>query len=87
MNTIQGEWEKFESIVIHPEAGQLQRKEMRKAFYAGFYSAVTLLDGLNDQNLSKAAEAEVLKGLSDEMEMFRNEICDCEGCRGQAHPE
>lgn len=42
MRTIAQEWTRFEAAVLPPEAGQVQRQEMRRAFYAGCHTTLTL---------------------------------------------
>lgn len=43
--TIAQLWEKFEKLVIAPEAGAVQRKESRRVFYAAAH--VTLVTTIN----------------------------------------
>jgi hypothetical protein len=40
MITVAQEWATFESAVLSPSAPAIQRSEMRRAFYAGFYGAL-----------------------------------------------
>ncbi len=40
MKTIAQRWTEFEAQVISPDAGPVQRQEMRRAFYAGFNEAL-----------------------------------------------
>lgn len=49
MKTIAEQWFMVELIVLPPEASQLQRREMRRAFYAGYAAACSdLLTSANE---------------------------------------
>jgi hypothetical protein len=40
METINDQWKVFETRVLAPDAGALQRQEMKRAFFAGFSAAL-----------------------------------------------
>lgn len=72
LNTIDAQWRTFERLVMPEEASDLQRREMRRAFYAGFESALMM-------NLRVAAESEdagvaMLEGLHQEARMFARDV-------------
>jgi|KBSMisStaDraftv2_1062788.scaffolds.fasta_scaffold00151_57 hypothetical protein len=40
MSTVKDWWSTFEKLVLQPNASKIQREEMRRSFYAGFYSCI-----------------------------------------------
>lgn len=45
IQTINESWKSYESMVLPKEAGEIQRREMKRAFFAGFgYAMDTLLE-------------------------------------------
>lgn len=57
MNTIKDEWEDFRDKVIHPEAPEIQKEEMKLAFYAGVKSYMALQQVLDTIKSDDAAIA------------------------------
>lgn len=49
MKTIAQQWGEFDKAVLLPTAPAIQRTEMRRAFFAGFHSA--LLSGIEISNV------------------------------------
>lgn len=43
MMTLDECWKKYELMAIPDDAGSVQRREMRRAFYAGAYSLISLM--------------------------------------------
>ncbi len=74
MRTIAQQWTQFERLAMPPSAGQLQRKEMRRAFYAGFQASLSVGVEIADADLSDEAGAAVLQGLHEECQLFAGEI-------------
>jgi hypothetical protein len=63
-------WVDYETRVVHPGAGEIQRKETRQAFYAGAMALLTILFDLDGEEASyKEFDSVVqeLKGFADEV--------------------
>lgn len=54
MSTIKERWEHYRNSVIHKQAGELQLKETRRAFYAGTVSTLEALLELDSQSDEQA---------------------------------
>jgi hypothetical protein len=59
MRTVKDWWDNFDKLVIPAGAGAVQRTEMRRAFYAGFFSCLEgsgeIVDACgDDENLGAA---------------------------------
>jgi len=57
----------YAAKVLHPQAGAVQRKETRKAFFVGAFSLMGILKEATDEG---ADEAGILKDLEAEMDAF-----------------
>lgn len=66
---ISSEWEKFKSSVIPPGASDIQLKEMKKAYYGGFVSAI-----LAYQRLSSASWDAYAVEAKAEFETYLNSL-------------
>jgi hypothetical protein len=69
LNTIAAEWALFERAVVSDSAGDVQRSEMRLAFYAGA-SAVLALYNRVAATVSDDAAVAILEGLHQEAKAF-----------------
>lgn len=68
MKTIEFNWKIFEREVIPPQAGDMQRGEMRKAFYAGAISGT--LDAVShcgDPDGGKAHQDRVIAEMGEHL--------------------
>ena len=74
MNTIQEQWEQFESLVINPNAPDVQRSEMKRAFYAGAQALLNVEWAIADTSLSDDAVVEMLEGCYQEIQMFADQV-------------
>jgi hypothetical protein len=75
MITVKDEWATFESAVLSPSAPAVQRSEMRRAFYAGFYGA--LMAGLKMAEASGDDDdlgASMMQSLHDECLQFSRDV-------------
>lgn len=71
MKTIAEQWADFESVVIPRSAGGAQRQEMRRAFYAGFHSALECaLQAADESGDDDDLGARMLQSLRDECKKF-----------------
>ena len=73
MNTMQAKWDYFEKIVLPDGVSEIQRTEMKRAFYAGANSFFDLQLAMPDGITEKAEEA-MLSGWADEIHQFANDI-------------
>jgi hypothetical protein len=74
MNTIQSKWELFERLVIPKDAPEIQRKEMRRAFYAGAEAILQLQFVIGEESISEDAAMAMLTGLHSECAQFGQQI-------------
>lgn len=74
MRTLADEWKEFETLVIPQSAPAMQRKEMRRAFYAGAQSLLQATVEIASADLSDDAGAAILEGYHDECRRFGNDI-------------
>lgn len=70
MGLIEQEWQSMRERVIHPDAEELQVKEMRMSFYAGAYAMLNIAKALGEPDIPEDQAVQVLKACSAEMEEF-----------------
>ena len=70
MNTILEQWNLFEELVVPKYANQVQRQEMRRAFYAGAGGMMRIQWQVGDESMSELAGVAILEGCRDELQMF-----------------
>ncbi len=75
MRTIASEWETFDAAVL-ADAGPTQRREMRRAFYAGIHCYHSLLADMAVRKVSMGEGLEILNRLEKEIEEFFKAIED-----------
>lgn len=76
MNTIQSQWEQYYTRTMKPSGikpGSVQYEETKRAFYAGAGSYFAILMEVTN-NLSEDAAAGVLKGVSEELKTFFDNV-------------
>lgn len=68
MNTVQSQWESFCKACLPADAPDIQRQEMRRAFFAGAraYQALCMVA----TTLSDEGAEQVLTGLDEELQAF-----------------
>jgi hypothetical protein len=69
MRTIQQIWDGFERAVLPPNCSDVQRNEMRKAFYGGAGAMLAMTSEIAGIENREAAVA-VLQGLHEEVAVF-----------------
>ena len=74
MNTIQSFWESFSKDVIPEDAPEVQRKEMKRSFYAGCYTVLQITYGIGDEAVSEEAGIQMLETLHQESRIFLDRI-------------
>jgi len=70
MNTIQEGWESYLETVVHKEAGAVQVRETKQAFYSGCISLLPLLREISGGVHSKDATQGIVAGLNAEAVKF-----------------
>lgn len=74
MNTVQEQWSSFEKMVISPNAPEVQRTEMRRAFYAGVEAMLRIQWAIGDAAISEDAGMAILQGVHDECRQFAADV-------------
>lgn len=70
----QEQWEEYDRRVIPLNAPPTQRREMRRAFYAGAVALFSLVQALGDEDISEEAGAKALEALQAELESFLSQV-------------
>lgn len=70
MNTIQGLWESYEKRAVPPGATETQRRETKRAFYAGCAGLFSIVDGPVGDQKNEETALRMLDGLHDEVKSF-----------------
>jgi hypothetical protein len=75
MKTIREQWQSFARAVGQsPNARTVQRRELRRAFYAGFYSMLTTAQAIGALAVSDEEGAALLVALWAEAEAFNRDV-------------
>jgi hypothetical protein len=76
MKRIYNEWRSFENSVLIPiGASRLQRREMRRAFYAGAQRLfAVMVNGASDQEDVTEADLQMMEGISQELDQFARDV-------------
>lgn len=74
MNTIAEQWGVFEARVIPKDAPQVQRLEMKRAFYGGAAGLLSMMLKIADSGMSDEAGGAVMDGWEDECQRFAQEV-------------
>jgi hypothetical protein len=72
--TFKDSWVSFDAAVVPEDAPQMQRQEMRRAFYGGGWAMVNLMLGATEGNVPDEVGAELLAGWMAEFEAFKAEV-------------
>ena len=68
-------WNQFAQLVFRPGTSEIQIREMRRAYYAGFHTALlTLLHSVSAGDEPTDTDVSYLDGLHKECERFAEEI-------------
>lgn len=70
MNTLGDCWYSYLTCVIPDDAPDIQVEETKRAFYAGAYSALTMINTLASKNLEKEEEVKRFNDLVVEINEF-----------------
>ena len=75
--TVEEQWAGYAAAVMPPGAPPVQRREMRRAFYAGVYSLLLLCrDVLGSPLVSEAEGERALESQLAECEAFQREMLE-----------
>jgi hypothetical protein len=73
--SVEASWNQFAQLVFRPGTPEIQIREMRRAFYAGFHTALlNILHGVSDGDDVAETDVAYLDGLHKECERFADEI-------------
>jgi hypothetical protein len=70
VRTVAEKWVSFERACVPQNASEAQRADMKRCFYAGALSALVVMQGIADDDLSDDAGAAVIEGLMQEVQAF-----------------
>lgn len=84
--TIKELWEDFKAQTIPDRVPAVQKHEMRKAFYAGVLSLLSVLPEI-DESVSTQAGAEILRAWGNEVVNVLTMFALLEDARSQSHTE
>ena len=68
--TIAGNWESFSKAALPPNACAQQRRQVKRAFYAGAIGLLGVLDELSEPEVSENAGVAVLESLHQEARAY-----------------
>ncbi|MEP0872457.1 hypothetical protein NDA01_21815 [Trichocoleus desertorum AS-A10] len=70
--TVQSQWQSYERSIMPKDAPPIQRKEMRRAFYAGAFVMLNLAKEVGD--MSEEAGVEALEAYERECKEFLSRV-------------
>lgn len=70
MRSIQEQWDDFSKNIIPRGAGEIQRDECKKSFYAGALTMIEAMGEIATAGLSEQAEEATINGLQSEIVDF-----------------
>lgn len=70
MKTMAARWDSFNLLVVPANASATQRREMRRAFYAGAAELMESMCEIDDAGLDEEAEAAACDALYGELQAF-----------------
>lgn len=70
MKTLAEEWASYEQSVLPATAGETQRRETRRGFYAGAQSFLMLMSRVQSDDISDDQGAEMIEVLHRELQDF-----------------
>lgn len=74
LDRLKREWGSFANSVIPRDAPLIQRREMRRAFYAGAQTMLTLCAALGTEEYSEEEGCRVLEELTQELQAFLSRV-------------
>ncbi len=74
VNFIAKAWGKFEAGCIPPEASEGQRREMKRAFYAGAWYLQLVIDRIGDDSVPENVGLHMLSMIRDELHEFAKAV-------------
>ena len=74
MNTIKEQWERFSDLIIPQNAPEIQKEEMRRAFYCGVEAMSRIQFNIGDSSVTEDEAIKILEGIHQECELFAAEL-------------
>lgn len=71
---IQRDWESFAAAVLPPGAPDVQRREMRRAFFGGAWAMLCEVRRIGDDSVSEEDGVKALDDIAKECEGFRDAV-------------
>lgn len=76
MNTVQEQWDYFASMVVPKDAPDIQRTEMKRAFYAGAEAMMRINFAVGVDEISVEAGMQIFVGCEEECRRFAQLVAD-----------
>lgn len=73
MNIMKEEWDRFEEMVIHPEAHIVQREEMRRSFYSGASIILKTISDMTKSDIPDGQMVDTINSMIDECSKYTKE--------------
>lgn len=70
---VANDWQQFEEHILQ-EAGPVQRREMRRAFYAGAHALLCTVQALGSDAFCEAEGVSILSRLRTEIDTFYSDL-------------
>lgn len=78
MNTIQSEWTDYATLALPAEALRVQRRETRRAFYAGYLAALSQISQLTIETrkgvTTETGAQAIMEGIKEELRAFARAV-------------
>lgn len=74
MKTVRSEWDDFAKAVLPPDCFPVQRQEMRRAFYAGARSMLSLMSQMADESPDEESGVKMVETLNQELRRFNEDV-------------
>lgn len=70
MRTVYQQWVEFRDKIMPADAPPVQREEMRRSFYAGYFAALCTCQDIGEDSVSEEQGVETLQAHHDECSLF-----------------
>lgn len=74
MNTIQEQWDSFQKMAIPEYAPDIQKTEMKRAFYAGAMAMTGIYMMVSEDSINEETALGIIDGCYKEFKMFINTV-------------
>jgi hypothetical protein len=76
MKTIAAEWREYNTTVLPSDAGAVQRRETRRAFYAGAHCMLTLIARITEATPDENTGGMMIEALNQELQRFNRAVLE-----------